>query len=102
MKTTKVSTIKIGGIEFAIPPGMTDKEVAAFCGIALQFRKLDYFHANDYRKPFTYFDGYVEVSRGTRDTFETEEEARAARDARNAELEAADARSRADDLALGS
>ncbi len=91
MKTTKTRTLRIAGIEMAIPESMTDKEVAAFCGIALQFRRIDHFYANDYRKPFYYFEDYVEVSRGTRDVLEGEDEARAARDARNEEIIKAEA-----------
>ena len=89
MSTTKrIRTIKLAGHELAIPDGMTDKELAAFCGIALQFRRVECVYPADYRKPFYFLDEYTEVARGTREVHESEDAARAARDARNEEIKA--------------
>jgi len=91
MKTTKrIRTIRLAGHELAIPDGMTDKELAAFCGVALQFRRVECVYPADYRKPFHYLDEYTEVARGTREVYESEDAAREVRDARNAEIKAAE------------
>jgi len=110
MKIT-VNFVSINGAHYVMPVGMTDKEVASLCAMLLMLRPLDSVYSSDYKSDFNYqmLDNAT-IRLGSRSIYVTEEAARAARDARNVEIEAAkdtrvsagDARSRADDLALGS
>jgi len=110
MKIT-VNFVSINGAHYVMPVGMTDKEVASLCAMLLMLRPLDSVYSSDYKSDFHYqmLDNAT-IRLGSRSIYVTEEAARAARDARNVEIEAAkdtrvsagDARSRADDLALGS
>jgi len=99
---TQANTLFIGGLEYVIPAGFTDKEVNALCAMLLRFRRVDEVYSSDYKVRFAYQEQeYTAVRLNTRDLYTTEETARAARDAHNAALElGTDARARADDLSL--
>jgi hypothetical protein len=86
----RTNFISINGTNYAIPVGMTDKEVSAVCSLLLHFRRIDEIYPSDYKGSFKYVeDENVLIRLGSCDTYSTEESARAARDARNAELAAA-------------
>lgn len=97
---TQANTLFIGGLEYVIPAGFTDKEVNSLCAMLLRFRRVDEVYSSDYKVRFAYQEQeYTAVRLNTRDLYTTEEAARAARDAHNASLElGTDARARADDL----
>jgi hypothetical protein len=86
----RTNFISINGTNYAIPVGMTDKEVSAVCSLLLHFRRIEEIYPSDYKGSFKYVDDEnVMIRLGGCDTYSTEESARAARDARNAELAAA-------------
>lgn len=98
MKIT-TNTLFIGGTEYVIPAGMTDKEVTALCAMLLRFRRADEVYSSDYKTRFAYHEQeYTAIRLNTRNLYVTEEAARAARDAHNAALEVA---STAAELAAG-
>ena len=99
---TRTNFVSINGTNYAIPVGMTDKEVSAICSLLLHFRRIDEIYPSDYKGAFHFVDDEnITVRLGSREIYSTEESARAARDARNAEIEASsEARARADDLSL--
>lgn len=95
---TQANTLFIGGLEYVIPVGFTDKEVNSLCAMLLRFRRVDEVYSSDYKTRFAYQEQeYTAVRLNTRDLYTTEETARAARDAHNAAL-GTDDRARADDL----
>ena len=96
---TQANTLFIGGLEYVIPAGFTDKEVNSLCAMLLRFRRVDEVYSSDYKVRFAYQEQeYTAVRLNTRDLYTTEEAARAARDVHNAALEVA---STAAELAAG-
>ena len=86
---TQANTLFIGGIEYVIPAGMSDKDVTALCAMLLRFRRVDECYSSDYKARFPYQEHeYTAVRLGTKALYSTEEEAYAARDAHNATLPA--------------
>jgi hypothetical protein len=86
---TRTNFISINGTPYAIPVGMTDKEVSAVCSLLLHFRRIDEVYPSDYKGAFKFVElENVTIRLGGCDIYSTEESARAARDARNAELAA--------------
>lgn len=88
----RLNTVQINGIEYILPEGATDKEVAALCSALLSMRRIDSVYSSDYKTEFKFREEeFLTVRLGTREVYPVEEWARKARDARNAEIEAAKA-----------
>ena len=91
MKMT-TETLYINGLEYVIPPGMTDKEVTTLCALLMRFRRMEEVYSSDYADRFSYTPlNYISVQLSHREVYSSEALAREARDARNQEIEAAKA-----------
>ena len=85
MKT--IRTIELDGLAYAVPAGMTDNQLASFCGILLLLQRVDYCCDKKYTKYFNYLESEcVRVRIGTREAYGSQASARTARDAYNATL----------------
>ena len=85
MKT--IRTIELDGLTYAVPAGMTENQLASFCGMLLLLQRVDYCCDKEYKRHFNYFEGEcVRVRIGTREVYDSQASARTARDAYNATL----------------
>lgn len=85
MKT--VRTIEVDGVTYAVPAGMTENQLASFCGQLLLLQRVDYCCDKQYKKYFNYLeDEHVRVRISTRDVYGSQASARTARDAHNSTL----------------
>jgi hypothetical protein len=85
MKT--IRTIELDGLTYAVPAGMTENQLASFCGQLLLLQRVDYCCDKEYKRYFNYLEGEcVRVRIGTRETYGSQASARTARDAYNATL----------------
>ena len=85
----KTQTLELDGITYAVPDGMSTKELTQLAAQLLQLRRIDYCYGKDYGPAFHFLDPEnARVRFGTRSVYATEEQAKAARDAHNAALPA--------------
>ena len=85
MKT--IRTIELDGVAYAVPAGMTDTQLASFCGMLLLLQRVDYCCDKKYAKYFNYPETEcIRVRIGSREVYDNQALAKAARDAYNATL----------------
>ena len=91
MSKIRMSVVQINGVEYVLPQGATDKDIAALCSMLLSMRRIDSVYSSDYKTEYRYQEAEnLTIRLGSRDIYILEDTARAVRDARNEEIKTAE------------